>query len=102
MAKISVSIPDELKEQLDSYADQTGLKRSKAVAHILEEFFSDQARLPASLDSKRLDEFDEDLDEVQAYLAQLHEQDPEHFPRPPWVEKPVLRSRSYLFRSRRS
>lgn len=99
MAKISVSIPDELKEQLDTYSEQTGLKRSKALAYILESFFADYSTRPTSLNAAKLDEIDEDLDEVQAYLSRLHALDPEYYPQPPWVEKPKRRARSFLSRT---
>lgn len=94
MAKISVSIPDELKEQLDTYALQTGFKRSAAVAHILEAFFADEVRRPGDVSPEQVSEIDQDLDEVQAYLAQLHEQNPDLFPKPDWVEKPKRRRQS--------
>jgi len=92
---MSVSLPDELKEQLDSCAEENDLKRSAAVAQILETFFTDEEQDPHSADP-RINEIDEELDQVQSYLAQLHERDPEYYPKPPWLEKPRRSGRSFL------
>ena len=94
MAKISISLPDELAEQLDNYAEETGFKRSAAVAHILESFFADHSHKPQQISQEQIESFEEDLDEIQGYLNQLHELQPETFPRPSWVEKP--RKRGFL------
>ncbi len=87
MAKISVSIPDELKEQLDTYAEQTGFKRSAAVAHILEAFFAGEVQDPEEISPERLQNMDHYLAEVMEYIEALHERKPKQFPRPEWMEE---------------
>lgn len=92
MAKISVSIPDELKEQLDDYAEQSGQKRSEAVANILTAYFAGHVRSPEVVTADQLAELAEEVDQVQAYLAELHRSKPKSFPRPEWIERPATRS----------
>lgn len=94
MAKISISLPDELAEQLDSYAEQTGFKRSAAVAHVLENFFTDHSHKPQQISQEQIEHFEEELDEIQSYLRQLHELKPDTFPRPSWVERAPRRGLS--------
>ena len=92
MAKISISIPDELKDQLDTYATDTGLKRSEAVAHILTAYFQGEVRSPSPIDPAQLahlqTDLQTDLQSVQNYLAHLHDLNPDYFPRPAWIEQP--------------
>jgi hypothetical protein len=88
MAKISVSIPDDLKDQLDTYAEDTGFKRSEAVAYILTAYFRGEVNSPSPIDPSQLADLQTDLQPVQNYLAHLHDLNPDHFPRPAWVEQP--------------
>ena len=95
MAKISISIPAELKDQLDTYAEDTGFKRSEAVAHILTAYFqgevsspSPQTKCSEGIDPAQLADLETELQSVQNYLANLHDLNPDHFPRPAWVEQP--------------
>ncbi len=83
MAKISVSIPDELKDELDAFAEETGFKRSAAVAHILTAYFEGQVHSPVTATS--FAQLREDLAQVQAYLEALHNADPASYPRPSWL-----------------
>lgn len=76
MAKISVSIPDELKDQLDTYAEDTGLKRSEAVAHILTAYLQGEIRSPSPIDPAQFAHLQTDLQSVQNYLANLHDLNP--------------------------
>ena len=93
MAKISISIPDELKDQLDIYAEDTGFKRSEAVAHILTAYFRGEIRSPSLIDPQSITDLQTDLQAVQNYLAKLHDLNPETYPRPAWLEQPrALRS----------
>jgi hypothetical protein len=97
MAKISVSLPDELKDQLDAYAAETGFKRSEAVAHVLTAFFAGEIQEPTPIDPKDVENMNHYLALTMDYLEALHEQDPQMFPKPEWVEddpdsEPVIRS----------
>ncbi|MFA7484149.1 MAG: ribbon-helix-helix domain-containing protein [Vulcanimicrobiota bacterium] len=88
MAKISVSIPDELKEQLDTYAEETGFKRSEAVAHILTAYFQGEVSSPTPIDPAQLADIKAGLQSVQNYLDNLHSLNPDQFPRSPWNQEP--------------
>lgn len=89
MAKISVSIPDESKEQLDAYAAETGFKRSEAVAHILELFFAGEIAESDPEAPEPLDALADQLRQVVEYLDGLRSAHPEIFFEPEWSkEKP--------------
>jgi hypothetical protein len=100
VAKISVSIPDELKARLDVYADETGFTRSGAVSHVLEAFFADEVRSPEAIDPERVETINRDLAQTRKYLEALHERDPENFPRPEWLppDEPDTTIRSFITR----
>ena len=92
MAKVSISIPDDLKDRLDAHAAETGQKRSEAVANILTAYFAGHVRSPEVVTADQLAELAEELDQVRDYLAELHGSKPESFPRPEWVERRTTRS----------
>ena len=104
MAKISVSLPDELKDRLEAFATDIGLKRSAAVAHILEVFFADQIADPNEAHHERLAELDNKLDQVMDYIEDLHAKDPGHYARPEWLPATgkTKRRRTRSFIRRRS
>lgn len=83
---MSISIPDELAEQLKSYANGSDFKRSGAVAHILTAFFEGEVRSPDELDPASVAELADQLDQVVGYLDELREKKPKVFHRPGWVE----------------
>ena len=92
MAKVSVSIPDDLKEQLDDYAENTGFNRSTAVSHILKTFFNSEAQIPDPIDPDLITQLSERLNEISDYIGALHESDPERYTRPVWMPQPKSRS----------
>lgn len=89
MAKVSISIPDELKEHLDQFVADTGQNRSEAVANILAAFFEEYSRPEQST---QLDDLAVQLAQVKAYLENLHDLDPDSRPRPEWVDEPEVRA----------
>ena len=89
MAKISISIPDELKRQLDEHAAETGQKRSEAVAAILEAHFADLSREPEQ--NSQVENLKRQLEQVRSHLETLYSLDPDNRPRPEWMPEPGYR-----------
>lgn len=83
-AKISISLPEHLKNELDRHAADTGQKRSEAVAEILAEYFRDHARPPGHTNA----ELAAQLAQLRSYLETLHNLNPDEHPRPEWLPEP--------------
>lgn len=81
MAKISVSIPDELKETLDQYATENDLKRSELVTHILSQYFDTGESEKPEFDFAALAA---DVQNMKTYLNEIYMLG--DFPVPPWIE----------------
>ena len=68
MAKLSISIPDELKEKLDERSDAEGVTVSHMVADALKAYFA----LPPGPTPPPPPGLAEELRQMQAYLWELH------------------------------
>jgi ribbon-helix-helix CopG family protein len=84
MARFTASINDQLKEQLDAYADENGYNRSEALELMIRTFFESKAEAPqpsppaveppaSRLNPTRLDQLEARLAEVQAFLGNQHD-----------------------------
>lgn len=99
MARITLSIADEVAAQLDAYAEENNLNRSQAAELILRKFFAGEATERAPVG----DDLAQQLAEVKDYLTLFHDAMSgftDQLPKPPWASAPAPPT-SYIGRSLR-
>ena len=96
MARITLSIADDVAAQLDAYAEESNLNRSQAAELILRKFF-------AGGEASSADDLAQQLAEVKDYLTLFHDAMSgftDQLPKPPWSLPPAPPT-SYIGRSLR-
>jgi len=74
LAKLSISIPDDLKELLEARAESEKMPVSHVVSDALKAYFAlPNAEIPEQPDSPRPTSSSEELRQVQEYLWELHQ-----------------------------
>ena len=101
MARITLSIADDVAAQLDAHAEESNLNRSQAAELIFRKFFAGE--VASAMATGKEDNLGQQLAEVKDYLLLFHDAlsgFTDQLPKPPWSSPPAPPT-SYIGRSLR-